>query len=208
MVDFEGKVGPQALSDGSRSLVRLMSTGELAASQVHARYWEAVRRGTIYSACTGAAGVAPGTALSTTPPLTLYNPKTSGKHLAVLMALMGYISGTLGAGTVVFAVNTDPAAAAPTGGTALTPINALLGGAAGVAQVFQGATLPATPTIYRPFAVLGAFAGGAETPKVVAQDVAGSIIVTPGCALSLQAIADAGTSPLVLLSLVWEEVPI
>jgi len=208
MVDFEGKVGPQALSDGSRAQARLMTTGELAASQVHARYWEAVRRGTVYSGCTGAAGVAPGTALSTTPPFTLYNPKTSGKHLTVLMALMGYISGTLGAGTVVYAVNTDPTAAAPTGGTALTAINALLGGPAGVGQVFQGATLPAVPTIYRPFAVVGAFAGGAESPKVVVQELDGSIIVAPGCALSLQAIAGAGTSPLVLFGMVWEEVAV
>ena len=87
------------------------------------------RAGQVFHAVTAASGVAPGTAIGTTAAFTLYNPVGSGVNMVVLQGLMSYVSGTLGAGMVEWVANVNPAAAAVTG-TAIVPVNALLGGAA------------------------------------------------------------------------------
>jgi hypothetical protein len=120
--------------------------------------------------------------------------------------MLVYIAVTLGAGTIVWGVNTNTAGADPSGGTVLTPINALLGGVAGKGLTWQGATLNAAPTIFRPFSTIGAFAGGADLPGPMVEYVNGRIVVGEGAHVSLQGIAGAGTTPLVLLGMVWEEV--
>ena len=181
--------------------------GDLIMAPGHADYSEPGRLARMHGACTGVAGVAPGTVLSTTPPFTLYNPANSGIIASVVVALLGYVSGTLGAGTIVFAVNSTPGQAVPTGGTELTPQCLLLGAARGACRVFQGSTLAATPVILRPAFVIGAYAGGADLPGARDTYVKGSINVAAGTAVSLQGVAAAGTTPLVLLAMEWEEMP-
>lgn len=155
---------------------------------------------------TGIAGVAPGTTLTTTPPLTLYNPMGSGVSLALVGASMGYISGTLGAGSIVLAGNPSIVQAAPTGGTPLTPMCTYLGWAGGKALAYEGATLAAVPTLYKPVFSLGAFVGTTATAFALDQRWDGSFVLKSGTSVSLQGIAGAGTSPLVMLSLMFEEV--
>lgn len=202
-----GDVGPQTLGDGVSAPFRLGRTGETIVQELHGRYYEAVKRGNVYVASTGAAGVAPGTALSTTPPLTIYNPAGTGVDLVVMQSWLAYISGTLGAGALVWGVNNNPVQAAPTGGTTLTPINALISSNLGKGKAYQGSTLAAAPTIFRPFCSLGAsLATTAVQPWQVYEPTDGAIVIPQGCSASLQAIAAAGTSPLVLLSATWEEV--
>lgn len=207
-IDVYGRVGPGYATDGNSAEPRLTKDLGVVVQHLHSSYFEAVTRGQIFTASTGVAGVAPGTALSTTPPFTLYNPLGSGVNLVIVSASLGYISGTLGAGTVVYAVNNNIAQAAPTGGTTLTAINGLIGNAsASKAKVFQGSTLATTPTILRDAFILPAFAGAAAAPSPPVRDIVdGAMVVMPGAALSLQAIAAAGTSPLALFSMTWEEV--
>lgn len=120
---------------------------------------------------------------------------------------MGYISGTLGAGTVWHLVNRDPTAAAPTG-TAISEIPAKVTGGVGKGIALTTATLAAAPSILRAFASLQAsLASTAVAPWQVEEDVDGSIIIPPGCTYSLQATAASGTSPLVAFGVTWEEVP-
>ena len=208
-IDLQGQAGPQTLSDGAKALLRQGRTGELIAGLIGARYREAVLRGNVYHASVGSAGVAPGTALGTTAAFTLYNPAGSGKNLVILQASLAYISGTLGAGAVVYAANSNPIAAAVTG-TGLTEVNGLVGsGNTPVGQAMHTATLPATPTIVRPFCSLTALlATTAVEPYTVIDDVDGALAIAPGCAVSLEAIAAAGTTPLVLFGMTWEEVPV
>jgi len=127
----------------------------------------------------------------------------------VLRAAMAYLSGTLGAGPIVYAANVNPAAAAVTG-TAIVPTNALLGSQLqAVGAPKTTATLPATPTILRPFASLGAsLATTAVQPWQIVEDVDGEFEIGPGAALSLMGACAAGTSPLVLFGMTWEEVPV
>lgn len=205
----EGRIGPQLGSDGAIVPIRINRDGALAVQVVHGDFFEGAFRNQQFTACTAVAGVAPGTALSATPAFSLWNPANSGKALVVVKASMGYVSGTLGAGTVVFAVNAVAGnqPAQPTTGAVLpTRSNYVGNAAAGVGVAQQGSTIAAVPLIFRPAFMMGAFLASTATPPGPALDYSdGDIIVAPGNVLCLHGIAAAGTSPLVLLSMTWEE---
>lgn len=171
----------------------------------HPDYYEAVAAGSVYSAQTAVAGVAPGTALGTTGAFTLANPAGSGVDLIIIEGTMGYVSGTLGAGVVTWNVNNDNDAAAVTG-TAITEVNMKLGGRDGVGRALTTSTLPVAPTPIRPFCSLGAsLASTAAVPSTVKDRVDGLIVVPPGTSVTLHATAAAGTSPLVVFGMTWME---
>lgn len=203
----EIKVGIQNYADGSTNTARQERTGGLVVAQAHGGYTEAALRGAIMEVSNAVAGVAHGTALSTTPPMTLWNPPSSGKNLSILKACMGYVSGTLGAGSIVMGAVLSQVTV-PTGGVELTPLCSMLGLPRGVGRTFTGSTLASTPQIVRPLFVIGAFVGGATTPTDTVDVIDGSVIVTPGTAVVLQGVATAGTSPLVNFGFTWEEIPV
>ncbi len=195
-------------SDGTVGAHRGNRTGCLVSTAGHGFFTEPASRGSIMEATTGVAGVAPGTALSTTPPLSLWNPPASGKNLAILKSYVGFISGTLGGGSIVYAV-VPSQTTVPTAGTELIPQCSMIGYPRGVGRAFQGSTLAATPTILRPAYILGALVNTAVTAPDPALDlVDGAIVVPPGAVLCMQGITAAGTSPLVLLALIYEEIPV
>ena len=183
--------------------------GATQVSQRFGRYYEQTRRGRMFVVTTAVAGVAPGTALSTTPPMALHNLAAGSPavDLSIIQVTIGYVSGTLGAGTLVYAQVSD--AAAPAGGTVLTPIKTYLGQTENsTATGHQGSTVDATPTIIRPAFVFGAFL--ATTAAIVAplvDDVDGSIIVPPGETFVVEGVAAGGATPLILISVMWEEIP-
>lgn len=207
-MDAEGRIlSPQGY-DGAITTARFTPTLAHLMAARHARDVWATRLGKTFVASTGAAGVAPGTALSATPPFTLYNPQNSGVIVALLKSLLGWVSGTLGGGTLVYAVNANPSQAVPTGGTELTPQCLLLGNPRGVMRVFQGATLAVAPTLLRPWRIVGAWDGTANAmPAALEEDLAGQIQIAPGCSLSMQELGGVGTSPLVIFGASWEEIP-
>lgn len=164
----------------------------------------------LFSASTAVAGVAPGTALSTTPPCALWNPKDSGLNLSVIRLSLGYVSGTLGAGSIVLARVVDQPTA-PTGGTERDPVSAMIGASqrGGAGRYYEGSTLAATPTILRAFCHLGAaLATTATFPALASEPIDGEFVVTPGSVFVMQGVAAGGTTPLVLFGVSWEEVPI
>lgn len=201
-------VGRSRVSVGGYSPVSQDGSGGLRMMQVHGKYQDAVLRGRCFVGGTAASGVAPGTSIGTTGAFSLYNPVGSGYNLVVLRASMGYVSGTLGAGVVHYLASTNLAAAATTG-TAITAVNCLLGGESAVGRPLTTSTLPVAPTILRPFCSLQAsLATTAVAPWQVFDDVDGEFIVRPGATLTLHATAAAGTSPLVVYGMTWEEVPV
>lgn len=194
--------------DGAAGTARGNITGCMVNAPGHGSFTEPASRATIMEVTTGVAGVAPGTALSTAPPLSLWNPPSSGKNLAILKSSLGYISGTLGGGSIVYAL-VPSQTTVPTGGTELIPQCSALGMPRGVGRAFQGSTLAAAPTILRPAYIVGAFtAATAVAPDQALDLVDGAIVVTPGSVLVMQGVAAAGTTPLILLSLIYEEIPI
>jgi len=207
-IDIQGRVGPGYAADGASETPRMTRDLGIGVQDLHGRYYEAVSRGTVFEAATATSGVAPGTAIGTTAAFTLFNPKNSGKNLVLLDADMGYVSGTLGSGTVYIVVNSNPAAA-DVSGTAITPTNLLIGGPVGVGKAFTTATLPANPTAVHPLWILSPMlATTVFAPLDVRVVFDGKYVIAPGCAVSFEAVAGAGSTPLVTFSMSWEEVAV
>lgn len=204
----EGRTGLQSRSDGSIDGLRVDKTGAMTIVSAHPLYSEASLRSNMFMVSTAVAGVAPGTALSTTPPLCLLNPINSGVDLVILKTSVGYISGTLGAGSIVYAYYT-PQATLPTSGAELTPVCTKIGQIKGAGRAYQGSTIVGTPLILRPAYNMGAFLATTASPLHMATDlVEGEIIVPPATVFVIQGVAGAGSTPLVMLAMVWEEMNI
>lgn len=171
----------------------------------HGAMFDAAFEGRLFHAATAKTGVAPGTDIGTTAAFALHNPTGSGKLLIIRKASLGYVSGTLGAGAVYHCVNSNPAAAAPTG-TAIVEIPGLLNVNAPVGIALTTATLAAAPAIVRPFCNLTALlASTAVGVYQATEDLEGAIVLPEGCTYSLQAVAAAGSTPLVVYGVTWEE---
>jgi hypothetical protein len=96
-------------------------------------------------------------------------------------------------------------------GSTLTPNNLDVGAAnASVAVAFANGTLNANPVPLYPFAQLAESVGGttAVNPATITEDVDGNIVLEPGAGWCLEGIAAAGSSPLVICGVVWEEIPV
>jgi hypothetical protein len=203
----EGQVGGAvATADGGYAAFRMDKTRALVQQNAHGWYHEAAARGNLFIASIGAAGVAPGTALSTSPAFTLWNPSNSGVLVSILQVFVGYVSGTLGAGSFVHAQNASQVAA-PTGGTELTPVCALLNNTRGSARAFTGSTISATSTLLRPSISVGAaLASSVAFPSVAYDEVGGGIVIPAGVAYCYQGIAAGGSTPLVMIGCIYEEI--
>jgi hypothetical protein len=208
MIPTRGLASAQG-TQGTGIVAREGKTLEQIVSLAHGKYYEAASRGLLWSTCEQGTGIAPGTALGTTAFFVLYNPINSGFNIALKKVNVGYISGTLGAGTLYHCVNTLTTQTAPSGGTALSNVCALIGGGfSSVALARVNATV-VTPVAYRPFVVLNAMlATTATNPVDLWEDMDGEIVLLPGTSYQLQAIAAAGTSPKLTVGVSWEEVPL
>lgn len=174
--------------------------------QKHGKHYNAAFNGRLFHASTAATGVAPGTSLSTTAAFALHNPWGSGVNLAVTKVSMGYVSGTLGAGTVFAAANQTPVQTTPSG-TAIVPVPAgLLAGPVPAGKPMTTVTVVA-PTILRPlWSLQASLATTAVAPWLLSEDIDGEIIVQPGTTFVMHAVAAAGTSPVVVFGCTWEEI--
>jgi hypothetical protein len=174
-------------------------------SDAHARFQNAVQQGNVYGACNTAA-VTFGTALTATAvTFTLYNPLGSGVSL-VLWRVSLAVAAASTAGSIVYAINNNIAAAIPSTVTAITggPKNCLVGSPkAAQGLAYSVATLPATPLALKAFAFVPVTAtagtGNIEDP------LDGMIILQPNCAVTMQGITCVGTG---IFSCIWEEVPV
>lgn len=204
----EGRTGLISAGDGSVNPIRLNSVGALVVSREGGQCTENAMLSKIFVCSTAVGGVAPGTALSTTPPIALFNPLSSGVELSVLKTSTGYVSGTLGAGSILYAYYT-PQTTVPTGGAELVPVCSRLGSVKGVGRVFQGSTLAGTPLILRAAFNLGAALATTAVGLSNCQDaVDGAYIVSPGSCFIMQGVTAAGSTPLVTLAVMWEEISI
>ena len=202
-------VGEQTLRAGQTGEGSIAPTGEEVVSQVHAAHYEQNRRGNIYMGATAVSGVAPGTAIGTTAGFALFNPLNSGFNLVVIKASMSYLSGTLGIGFVNWIYHTAAVqAGAAVTGTAISVVRGNGANGVGVGKPLTTATVVAG-VLARLFGNLPPMlATSVLTPWRLDDDVNGALIVPPGAAVSLQATAAAGTSPLVIYGCTWEEVPV
>lgn len=201
-------VGPQTLADGNTGEGRIARTGEAVVSQHHARFYEASKRGNIFSGVTAITGVAPGTAAGTTAAFALYNPAGSGCDLVVLAGSIVYVSGTIGVGSVNWYYHTQTSGSVAITGTAIAVQRS--NGTPGVGKGLPLTTATVVAGVLtRPFCSLAPWlATSVLGPYSVIDPVEGQIIVAPGYGVSLQGTAGAGTAPLVAFGCTWEEVPV
>lgn len=208
----EGLVGNQAggAADGDVCIARMGKDSSLIVGEAHGQFFESSSRN-ISAYAASSAGVAPGTTVAaTTASIWLHNPIGSDVFLAVTSCRIGYISGTLGAGTLFWTTVTGRQQANPTAGTDLTPRSARVTASfTPKGQVRSGTTVAANMVPLRPICSMGAIlATSAVRPYVVHDYLAGEIVVAPGYGVGMRAQAAAGTSPLLSYGIRWIEVPI
>jgi|SRR5579864_173073 len=210
MVSVDAIVGAILRAKGALATsFRLTKTGAMAVLDAHARFMEAVENGNCYFASMQA-GASLGTALTATAvTLTIYNPAGSGVNLVIMEASVGITTGLAAAGTsvLVYAVNNNLNAAAPTATTNAIITNALLNNLTGKGKAFTAATLSAVPTVAKILwsnRLIGA-TPVTEIAGVYVDQVDGKIIIPQGACLTIQGI---GTAISGILSVMWEEVAV
>jgi len=204
-------VGPTAGGDGTYSLstARIDKTGAMVVQESGGAYGEASLRGLTFVAAEQGTGVAPGTALGTTACYVLYNPAGNTFRYRIQKVRVGYISGTLGAGTLYHCALKTSTQTAPSGGTALTTLCLDVGnGSVGTGLARVGATVVQPVAIGPLCSFQASLATTAADPWQIVEDVRAEIVIEPGCTYQLQGVTAAGTSPLVSPSVTWTEEPI
>lgn len=207
----QGRVGPATASDGTFAPFRLARTGELSVSDAHARYYEAVVRGNVYTASTIQATVATANnsplIAAGTPLLGIFNPANSGKMIVILRAIVCGVSGTPAA-QPLFIWNVISQAAITVGGS--NGVNNLTFTSNSAARVFMNAVTTGSPpaTVLRPLGGSSSAAIAASSQACSSEDTAGEIIVPPGGFAGIAVGNAAGTTWIVSASATWEEVPL
>lgn len=205
----ELRVGPQLGSDGSSPVARAAKTGEAITANAHGMYYEPSSRGNIFivanqSGITTQAGLS-----ATTPALTLFNPKGSGVNACIIYAGCVASVAFAAAAVIWLGANTNIAAADVTGTATTAQRCGLLGnGGQPRIQALLAATLPAAPIAV---ATIGVGLTGAITtvPSMgaIGRYFDGTLILSPGSAISFQTSAASGASGF-FGEIVWEEVPL
>lgn len=202
----EGQVGAQNIASG-QAPIRLTRDTSVGVALTRARYAEAVIQKNVFTVATPVAGVDHGATITTTSPFWLQNPATSGVNLEIIDFTFGYVSGTLGAGSLVIVADLAGTITA-SGGTAVTSVQNYLSNVAGKAKPFSGATLSAAPTYIEPAIFITAMlATTAVLPNAVVCSLDGKFVVPPGMSIGIAGVCGAaGTTPKILIGCTWAEV--
>lgn len=199
------RTGPITSADGATNIVRGGKAGETISQDAHGRYCEATYRGQTFVASNTAAQALSLNSTTATG-LILSNPTGSGKLIVINKVIVALASLPAGAAPLILTGNTNPAGAATTHTTPLTPQSALIGsGATPVGKVDSAATIAAA-TIIRalPGGPAATVAASTTFPPVIIDEIAGAIILQPGTCISLQCLTTAIS---VVASFEWEEIP-
>lgn len=199
----EIRVGPVVSADGGVNAARAAKTGEIVATDAHGRYYEACSRGNVFIGANTAVQ-ATSTASATATGLILTNPLGSGKVLSILDITVGTGAAVAAAFSVGLFANINTLAAAVTQTTPITPRCALLGSAnAPVGLLASAVTLPAAPTHIKQLLASGWVTATAQSIETMQHDIAGSIILLPNTAVSIQSVLGTQT---IVASITWEEI--
>lgn len=210
-----GRSGPVAIADGQSSAVRQDKSAALVNTEAHGRYQEPTYRGNVFLLDSDAVTLA---AANTTKSAIgglakfingFHNPNGSGKLAVILNANVSTVSGTP-AGPYFWNYTCGISDSATLTGTVHSAfLNTGAGASAMSARVNVALTAFANAPALTQLATLGgpaAIAAGAGMYNVT-EDVAGRIIVPPGCDFGLMAVG-AGTSHVVQSTIAWEEIPL
>lgn len=213
---IQGQVGaPSAigsLGPGTTPPIRQGQLGDVVVSELHGRYYETNRNGSLFMlSSTGftvaAANVSPVNATNTTPIVTIYNPIGSGKNLSLVKLTQVTTSGTPG-GPLVWNVLAVPQTITNTTFTLPWNMSTLLQQGS-VAKTWTGVALGSATVLGTQLRTAGGAAAVAATGAIMtfADEYAGNFIIPQGQAVALCATA-AGTSHVMSVAVEWEEIPV
>lgn len=210
-IPLTGVVGPQILQDGAAPPLRQEKSGGVVVTELHGKYLEQNYRGNLFWATMSAGVIFPAPAATANNPMTLANPAGSGKNLNLIAfdMVMTVLPGTPLTGLYGLYVNNNPVAAAVTG-TTIPILSGLVGGGnVGVAKPLSTSTVPAAPTLLKVFGQkitgsLAAAVGMSDLPAFHI-DFDGSVVLTPGTAITPQQTVADTTNATVICSFAWCE---
>jgi hypothetical protein len=209
-MDLKGSVirVTRNLGDGAEQEVPLLRGAEVAVSDVHAKYQEAVLRANVFflnasaAAPTAYVGAAAGT-----PLIAVHNPVNSGYAIVLIGISIANRVAASAAGTVSFGLWGGPSVI-PTGTQTIPTNMASLSTGGGIGRGFVNTVLTGSSAlnmILSPATYYWATAAGAfVAPSYF--DVAGLVVALPGNQLAIGA-TSALTSATWDVTLIWEEVP-
>ena len=202
----EGRVGLITGSSGSVNPLATGEKGDLVSSLFHGRYYHAAKAGRLFTAA-NQAGVVTVVGLHTTyTGLVLSNPIASGIDVSLLRVGVGFIVAQPTTGAIValeagYNGTTDVTHSVPS----TTLRNCYLGGAAPVANVDTGATLPTAPTVIESFgSVLTEAITANQVQPAYTFDLGGYLILPPGGYCAIYTTIASGAASMVA-SFIWEE---
>lgn len=203
----------QSLSDSVYNPWLGGKAGEGVVTELHGKWYTQAYRGNVFHGSTLVAGTIIPISTSTAATFVLYNPLGSGVNLELISYTLGVTVATvivspIGMG---FSAGVGGAVVAPTGVTALTPRNGLLGfGNATKVNLYSTATLTATTTYFKTmlnFTSTNATAGNGLGPSAYKYDFDGTLILPPGTLVQTCGLVAPSTSASVQ-EFVWAEVPV
>ena len=186
--------------------------GELLVSELTPQYYTLLKNGKVFSA--GGTGLNPSAfsgGAAGTPLLGLYNPSGSGVDLVLLQSRTSVrTTGTAAAagfGLNFFAVNQGGVAVTGTQTASRSMYSQSAVGSNGYAMVNVANTGALASTLIAPSLSIGNVSATAGlNPGLFVDNIAGAIVVAPGCYLALGA-ALALTGGLLDVALIWAELP-
>ncbi len=208
---IQGQVGPQAttssLATAAQPNLRLGNMGDLIASQLHGRFYEAAYRRVLYTA-SNQAGTTTSAGLSTTyTGLVLCNPVGTPVNLVVRAVGLSFgVAFAAAAGVGILTGYNSSTNVTHT--TPLTPRSQFIGATyAGYGLADSSATLPTAPVV-NTILMVGVTGAITTVPSIPAQffDIDGAIILPPGAYAGVYTSTASGASSMIA-SIMWEEVP-
>lgn len=201
-MEIEATQGLRSLGAGQKGALRHNLDSALIVAQGSGKYTEGVREGRVFVAANQAAVALTAAMATTYTGLVLGNPTTSS--IDVVLYQFGYTF-TVAAPTAATVIGLMTGTGASIAGS-ITPRNRYVGGAAAVAQVDDGCTLPGTPVLEMVFGQVGTLAttGTAVGPCTLVE-IDGSLILPPGAFVA--AYSFAANTACAIFSFMWEEVP-
>jgi hypothetical protein len=213
---IQGQVGAPALAGslgpGTTPPIRQGQQGDVIVSELHGRYYEANRNGTMFmlsltGATVASANISPVNGTNTSPLATIFNPIGSGKNISIVRVTQTTTSGTPG-GPLVWNVLAVPQTITNTVFTLPWNMSTLLQQGS-IAKTWLGQAIGSSTVLGTVFRSAGGPTAVAATGAIMSyqEEHAGNFIIPQGQAVSLCATA-AGTTHIVSVVVEWEEVPV
>jgi len=203
-----GQQGVTSKQIGANISISLGEYGEPLVTELQPRFYEQTYRGNVFTVQFAAAALAAASATSSGN-FSLFNPPTSGKNVVLLDSTMALV--TFSVGTAGLQAALQPYVYTPTSQTALTPVNAFIGGtskaAAQAIPLSAGTLVGASTTAIKLVAGWYLDLAAGDVGGSITYNFDGKIILAPGAGIAWVAIATVPTQT-VSLDVTWMEIPV